>query len=550
MLPDLYQKACELFGEWMNLPLDQQKERLFELERKEPELASEVERLLKSDRQAGSEFFLDPVQDSAETLATENDASGQGDAMSLAGKWIGQYELKSLIGRGGMGSVYRALDSIAKREVAIKVIPQGQGLDESLRNRFRAEQRAAAGMSHPNIVTVYAVGAEEGYDYYTMELVEGGHLGEFLSRDETTSRRIAWHFLKIAKALSYAHGQGVVHRDIKPANILVGEDCEPMLTDFGIAKRMENADDQTATGQMVGTPAYMAPEQLLDSKRVGPVTDVYGLGATLYECLTGNKPFEGDSFVAVYDAVRTKLPKAPRTVRADIDPTLDAICMRCLQKEPGDRYATAAELADDLERFLKGEPLATGDRSWWTSLEQFVGHREIHGRLESSGATVSALAIAAIVHPTVFFLALTEASVIGLWLLWGLWAAMVGFSSYYFHFRQFWQLSVLERQSGLIALLVNLGLPFMALIYGPLTVEGSVRDFLAIYPPYSLLVGVGLSTHAVIHSGKWLLWGAIFFPLSVLMAWLPLYAPLFFAVAGLIVMAVMHRDIRRSAVIA
>ena len=194
--------------------------------------------------------------------------------------------------------------------------------------------------------------------------------------------------------------------------------------------------------------------------------------------------------------------------------------------------------------------MATGDRSWRTSLEQFVGHREIHGRLESSGATTTALVIAAIVHPTVFFLAWTEASVVALWLLWGLWAAMAGFSSYYFHFRQFWQLTVLERQSGLIALLVNLGLPFMAMIYGPLTIEGSVRDFLGIYPPYSLLVGVGLSTHAVIHSGKWLLWGALFFPLSVLLAWLPLYAPVFFCLAGLMVMAVLHRDIRRPANIA
>ena len=545
MLPDLYQKACELFSEWVNLPRDQQAAHLAVLKRDHPELASEVERLLKSDLEANSNSFLEPERRPSETVPSLVQSEGQNASMLMPGTRIGQYEVKSLVGRGGMGCVYRALDVKAEREIAIKVIPHGQGFDESLRKRFRDEQIAAAGMSHPNIVTVYAVGAEDGYDFYTMELVEGGSLTDYLGQAETTPRRIAWTFLKIARALDYAHGQGVVHRDIKPANILVSEESEPMLTDFGIAKRTDGVDDKTSTGQIMGTLAYMAPEQLLDSKRVGPASDVYGLGATLYECLTGKKPFEGDSFVEVYEGILTKLPKVPRAIRSDIDPSLDAICMRCLQKEPKDRYTTAAEVADDLERFLKDEPLATSDRSWLTSIQKFIGHREVHGRLDSSGATTSAIVIAAIVHPAVFFLAWKEMSVVWLWFLWGMWAFMFGFSSYWFHFRQFWQLAVLERQSGLIALLVNFALPFLILMCGPLTTEGSVREFLSIYPPYSLLVGVGLCTHAVFHSGKWLLWGAVFFPLSVVMAWFPLFAPLLFCAAGLIVMVVMHRDLRR-----
>jgi serine/threonine protein kinase len=547
MNPDLYSKASELFSEWVNLPPDQQVERLSKLENENLELALKVENLLKCDSRAIAESFLEPESEHEETIPSWGNGEGQ-DNFPSPGPQFGQYELQSLVGIGGMGWVYRALDTIAEREVAIKLIPQGAGLDESLRKRFRDEQISAARMSHPNIVTVYDVGTVDGYDYYTMELFRDGNLKDYLNRSETTPRRIAWQFLKIAKALDYAHAQGVIHRDIKPANILVSEEAEPMLTDFGIAKRTDVVDEKTSTGQIIGTLAYMAPEQLLDSKRVGPSADVYGLGATLYECLTGRKPFEGDSFVEVCDAIRTKLPKIPRVVRPGVDPELDKICMRCLQKEPKDRYATAAEVANDLERFLKGEPLASSDRSWRTSFEKFIGHQEVHGQLESSGATISTLVIAAIVHPTVFFLAWNEMSVGWLWLLWALWAFMAGLSSHYFHFRQFWQLTVIERQSGLIALLVNLSLPFLILMYGPLTTEGSVRDFLSIYPPYSLLAGVGLCTHAVFHSGKWILWGSVFFPLSVAMVWLPLYAPLLFCAAGIVVMAVLHRDLRRHAV--
>ena len=545
MNPDLYERACELFGQWVQLPEDEQQRRLSELRQENLGLAVEVERLLQGDQRANSVAFLSPDASIANRFA-DHESSETIVEVDRIGTRVGQYELRAILGEGGMGTVYRAWDLEAEREVALKLIAQRQQISNEALQRFRVEQRSAAAMSHPNIVTVYSVGSDDGFEYYTMELVQGGRLHDSLHAAVSTPRKIAWQFMKIAKALGYAHERGVIHRDIKPANILLSDEQEPMLTDFGIAKRFGHRDEQTQTGQLIGTLNYMAPEQLADSKNVGPASDIYGLGATLYECLTGKKPFEADSFVELYDEVRHRMPKAPRAVRPGVDPALDAICMRCLQKNPKDRYVSAREVAEDFAHFLKGEPLAVSEHSWNHSIRQFLGFRENHGALESSNAALANMLIAAIVHPLVFLIAVTEQKVVWLWILWGVWALLACLSSYYFHFRQYWQLTVIERQSGLIAMLVNLSLPFLIGINGPLSLDGSVRDFLGVYPPFCLLVAVGLCAHAVIHSGKWFLWGALFFPMSLLLAHFPLASPIVFFFAGAGVMGVMYREIKKT----
>ena len=295
---------------------------------------------------------------------------------------FGPYELLREIGRGGMGVVYEAKQKGLDRSVALKMILAGRLASPDLVRRFQAEAKAAARLRHSNIVHIHEVGQYHGQDFFAMEYIDGESLAERLKRGSINQADAVRIVAAVARAVEHLHRQGIVHRDLKPSNILLDADDSPYVTDFGLAKVFSEAADMTATGVIAGTPSYMAPEQALGRRaEVGPVADVYSLGAILYELLTGVPPFHAESPLDTLMEVLGGDPATPRSINPRIPRGLELICLECLSKEPTERYASAAALADDLDRFARGEPLAARpptivQRFWsWTRRQPALASR-------------------------------------------------------------------------------------------------------------------------------------------------------------------------------
>ena len=288
---------------------------------------------------------------------TQADLSGNGGAGPVVRR-VGDYELLNELGRGGMGVVFRARDAKLNRFVAVKMILPGAMPDAADLQRFHTEAAAAACLRHPNIVSVHQVGVEDGRAYYAMDLIEGPSLAKRLAGGPLPGRVAARYMVGIARGIAHAHANGILHRDLKPANILLDADDQPHVADFGLAKQMA-ADDrgQTRTGAILGTPSYMSPEQATGAREVGPACDVYGLGALLYELLTGRPPFRAETPLDTLTQVVELDPAPPRLLNPKVDRDLETICLKCLQKNPARRYPSAAILAEDLERYLNGESI-------------------------------------------------------------------------------------------------------------------------------------------------------------------------------------------------
>jgi tetratricopeptide (TPR) repeat protein len=276
------------------------------------------------------------------------------------------YEILGDLGRGGMGVVYKARQVALKRPVALKMLLNGTHLDPERLDRFRAEAETVARLQHPNIVQVYEVGELDGWPFFSLELVEGGSLDRKLAGAPLQVRDAATLLETLARAMHHAHQRGLVHRDLKPANVLLAADGTPKITDFGLAKQLDADAGRTHSGAVVGTPSYMAPEQAEGKNReVGPAADVYALGAILYECLTGRPPFRGATVLETLDQVRTWEPVPPSRLQPGVPRDLETVCLKCLRKEPARRYASALDLAEDLRRFLAGEPVRARPTPAW-----------------------------------------------------------------------------------------------------------------------------------------------------------------------------------------
>jgi hypothetical protein len=271
---------------------------------------------------------------------------------------FGAYDLVQELGRGGMGIVYRAWDRSLKRFVALKTILRGSEASEKDQTRFRVEAQAAGVLTHPNIVPIYQVGEQEGQAYFCMKLIEGRTLASAIAGKPLPSRQAAQILETVARAVHHAHQKGILHRDLKPSNVLLDENGEPLVADFGLAKLVEGDASLTAAGAILGTPSYMAPEQADPHARLGPTCDVYSLGAILYEALTGRPPFVASSPVDTLLLVRTEEPVRPKLLNPNIDTDLELICRKCLEKRPEHRYGSAEELADDLKAYVHGDPVS------------------------------------------------------------------------------------------------------------------------------------------------------------------------------------------------
>jgi serine/threonine-protein kinase len=268
------------------------------------------------------------------------------------------YEIIEELGHGGMGVVYKARHDRLKRMVALKMILAGDHAGTEQTARFLGEARAVARLQHPNIVQIHEIGEHDGRPYFSLEYVDGGNLAARLRASPPSDMEAARLVELLARTVHYAHGRDIVHRDLKPANILLTSDDVPKIADFGLAKFLSEDSGATNTGTILGTASYMAPETAAGrSSEVGPAIDIYALGAILYELLTGRPPFRGDTMLETLRLVQEQSPEPPHVHNPRVDRALEAICLKCLEKTPTDRYPTAEALAEDLERFRVGVPV-------------------------------------------------------------------------------------------------------------------------------------------------------------------------------------------------
>src|SRR5205807_4839319 len=297
------------------------------------------------------------------------------------------------VGRGGQGVVFRARQKSLNRTVALKVISLGQSASKSHLKGFLLEAEAAARLEHPGIVPIHEVGERDGSCYFSMQFIEGGQLDEVVRREPMPIRRAVELIAKVARTVHYAHEHGILHRDIKPGNILLDAKGEPHLTDFGLARLVETESSVTHTLDVIGTPSYMAPEQAVgNNAAVSRVTDVYGLGAVLYQLLTDHPPFAGGTTYETIRLLRDTEPRPPRLLNPKVDRDLSTICLKCLEKDPQRRYSSALALAEDLEHWLKNEPIEARPTGVFTRGKKWVRRNPTSALL---AASLIALTVAA-----------------------------------------------------------------------------------------------------------------------------------------------------------
>jgi serine/threonine-protein kinase len=488
-----------------------------------PELLPELERRLDILRKVENLLTLD---DTANTLAyTPNETPLPGDTPPMPPG----YEWRGKIGEGGMGVVYHVWETNPGRHVALKMIRAGEFASPRDLARFQFEGEATARLEHPNIVTVYNVGKFAGQPYLALRWIDGTSLRERLASGPLPPRDAAHLLEKVARAIHYAHQSGILHRDLKPGNILLDRANEPYVADFGLARRIDSDETRTEFGEVVGTPSYMAPEQVC-SEKPSTAIDIWALGVVLYECLTGKRPFDGRTTIETLKRIPDSEPAPPRTLNSAIPADLEAICLKCLEKDPAQRYSSALALADDLERYRLGQAVSAQPPGFWDWLALMLRTRPEPNLKYSWRASIVGGAVILLTHVAIFGLIQANGPALGVWGIHLLNTAVVGFVFWLFMLRRFRDVPVTERHSLVIASGVMLATLGLLAAYVPLALSGSARTALPMYPGLCAVSGVGLF---ILGSTNW----ARFFPIGLgmialapVMAWWPEASPLMYAV--------------------
>ncbi|HEV3339731.1 MAG TPA: serine/threonine-protein kinase, partial [Pirellulales bacterium] len=357
-----------------------------------PELLTEVRQRWRQMRHV--EARLDQLFPSSDVIPDDDNGAARHTGTPLP--TIPGYEVEGVLGRGGMGIVYKACQVRLNRPVALKMLLAGAYAAPGQRERFAREAEAVGGLKHPSIVQVYDVGDHEGLPFLTMEYVEGGSLADVLLGQPRPAQQAAAMLITLTEAVRVAHRDGVVHRDLKPANILLGSDGTPKIADFGLARHFNAESSLTLSGARLGTPSYMAPEQARgELSAVGPASDIYSLGAILYELLTGRPPFRGETSTETTRQAISGDPVAPTLLNRQVPRDLETICLKCLHKEPQGRYTSAAALADDLNRFQRGEPIRARPATPLERLSKWARRRPAQATTLAASLVVSMGLVAA-----------------------------------------------------------------------------------------------------------------------------------------------------------
>jgi serine/threonine protein kinase len=482
-----------------------------------------------------------PVARGLATIEFDVAAESPGPSSVVAGNQsgdivrFGDYELLHVIGRGGMGIVYKARQLSLNRIVAIKMILQGRFATADDVERFQLEAQAAAKLEHPNIVVVHEVGVHGEQHFFSMEYVEGQSLGELARSGPLPPRRVAHYVQQVAEAVHFAHQNGVLHRDIKPSNVLVDNMDRARVMDFGLARHVDRTQKLTITGQILGTPTYMAPEQITNRKgELGPACDVYGLGTLLYELLTGQPPFKGRDQFETLLHVLDREPPLPRRHNPAVPRELELICLKCLEKDPRQRYPTAKDVADDLARYLSGDSISLSspklvDRLVRT-LERSQYDQEVHAwsRMLIQFAWIALVTHLLVYlnrmidwpHPLGGLVAIRALEVMGLGaVLWHLrrqWYPPRGAPA-----RQLWSLGLGYIAGSLVLLIVTY----------LLTPANAAFDDARVYPPMAVLTGLLFIMLGSSYWGYCYVIGSVFFTLAVVMTFFLDVGPLLYGIA-------------------
>ena len=459
-----------------------------------------------------------------------------------AGRQFGDYELLKEIGRGGMGVVFKARQISLDRIVAVKMILPGPRANADDLVRFRLEAEANAQLRHPNIVTVHEVGEICGQPFYSMDFVEGTSLSQRLAQGPLPSRQAARFVMLIARALHYAHSHGIVHRDVKPSNILLDTCDEPHITDFGLAKRIGADSGCTRTGAVMGTPSYMAPEQAAGkTKELGPPCDIYGVGAVLYELLTGRPPFRSETPVDTIMHVLEHEPVPPRLLNHKVDRDLETICLKCLQKDPKLRYTNAHALAEDLNRYLNGESISARSFNMIDRLTRTLDRSQYDVEFQNWGSMLMWFSVMVFTAQLATFAVVQAAG--PRWLIWicrTLEFACIGLVFWRHRGRNLWPTSIAERQlwtiwiGYLAATVAVFTVIHLLFAHGILTGGDSAPRYgpeLCVYPIAAILSGLGFFVMGSSYWGRCYALGVGFFVLGVAMTYRMDWAPFEFGIA-------------------
>jgi serine/threonine protein kinase len=442
---------------------------------------------------------------------------------------IDGYGVGELLGRGGMGVVYRARQYGLERDVALKIIISGAHASGAELARFRAEAEAVARLQHPGIVQVYEVGEQAGCPYLALELVRGGSLAQRLGGTPMPPRAAAQLVLELARAVQHAHEQGVVHRDLKPANVLLTESGIAKIADFGLAKTLATDSGLTESGAILGSPSYMAPEQAEGKVRsVSPLTDIYSLGAILYESLTGRPPFLGASVIETLDQVRSFDPVPPQTLQPKVSIDLAAICLKCLEKRPSQRYPSAAALAEDITRFLNDEPVSARNMTFFDQMTRLLSYRQIDVNFAAWSNMELCLAPIPVIAQVIVFAFFRERSFYPQLAL-GVTLATLTVVIYATLFGKRASLGLVSRpqRRQLLNLWLNhlIGIFLIPLSVVRMVHPTTMKEWFLIYALWLLQAG-GTFFDSAAYAGLFYVTGCGCFALALLVPWIPLYTPL------------------------